>query len=207
MISFKKFKHKKVIVFDLDGTIVDLAVDWRFIKRILSQRYSKIYGEECEFKHISACLDYVVEKKDERELNFFFKVLEEYEMKNINDNNEIEQTIFFINNLNLFDVSIDTKLAIFSLNTRKAIIKSLKLAKIYNRFDYIIGREDLRKWKPNPDGLIKIKEYFGVANKDMIYFGDLQKDLQTGKNAGIDSYLINELIEIVNKKREDLNLT
>ncbi len=204
MISFK---NKKIIVFDLDGTIVDLAVEWRFIKRILSQRYSKIYGEECEFKHISACLDYVVEKKDERELKNFFKILEEYEMKNINDSNKIEETIFFINNLQLFGLPRDSKLAIFSLNTRRSIVKSLELAKISDKFDYIIGREDIRKWKPNPDGLIKIKEYFGVENKEMLYFGDLQKDLRTGKNAGIESYLINELKELVNKKRESMNLT
>ena len=203
MISFKS---KKVIVFDLDGTIVDLAVDWQHIKNILSERYSKIYGETCEFKHISACLEYVVEKKDERELKNFFKILEDYEMKDINKSKEIKETIFFINNLKLFEVPKDTKLAIFSLNTRKAIISSLKLAKIFDKFDYIIGREDIRKWKPNPDGLLKIKKYFGVENKDMIYFGDLKKDLQTGKNAGIDSYLINELIKMVKKKRQEMIL-
>ncbi len=203
MISFKS---KKVIVFDLDGTIVDLAVDWQHIKNILSERYSKIYGETCEFKHISACLEYVVEKKDERELKNFFKILEDYEMKDINKSKEIKETIFFINNLKLFEVPKDTKLAIFSLNTRKAIISSLKLAKIFDKFDYIIGREDMRKWKPNPDGLLKIKKYFGVENKDMIYFGDLKKDLQTGKNAGIDSYLINELIKMVKKKRQEMIL-
>jgi beta-phosphoglucomutase-like phosphatase (HAD superfamily) len=199
MISFK---NKKVIVFDLDGTIVKLAVDWGYIKRKMSERYSKIYGEKCEFKHISGCLDYVVEKNDERELKNFFKILEDYELKNINNNKKIEETIFFINHLNLFNVPKDAKLAIFSLNTRKTIIKSLKLAKIYDKFDYIVGREDIRKWKPNPDGLQKIKEYFGVSNKDMIYFGDLQKDIQTGNNAGVQSHLIEEIIEIVQKKKQ-----
>ena len=204
MISFK---GKKVIVFDLDGTIVDLTVDWQQIKRILSERYSKIYEEDCEFEHISACLDHVVEKKDENELENFFKILEDYEMKNINDNKEIDESIFFINNLKLFEIPEDTKLAIFSLNTRKAIISSLNLAKIFDKFDYIIGREDIRKWKPNPDGLLKIKKYFGVKNEDMVYFGDLQKDLQTGKNAGIDSYLISEIIKIVEKKRRVMKLS
>jgi len=198
MISFE---NKKIIIFDLDGTIVDLTADWHYIKEIMSERYSKIYGEKCEFKHISGCLDYVVDKKDERELKNFFKILEDYEMKNINNTKKIEETIFFINNLQLFGVPKKAKLAIFSLNTRKAIIKSLKLAKIYDKFDYIVGREDIRKWKPNPDGLLKIKEYFRVESKDMIYFGDLKKDIKTGHNAGVESYLIEEIIKMVKEKR------
>lgn len=204
MISFE---DKKIIVFDLDGTIVKLAVDWGYIKRKMSEKYSKIYGEKCEFKHISGCLDHVVEKKDERELQNFFKILENYEMKNIKNNKELEETIFFINNLNLFNVPEETKLAIFSLNTRKAIIKSLKLAKIHDKFDYIVGREDIRKWKPNPDGLLKIKKYFDVENKDMIYFGDLQNDLRTGNNAGVESYLVEEIIKLVQKKRRELDIS
>jgi HAD superfamily hydrolase (TIGR01549 family) len=204
MISFK---NKKIIVLDLDGTIVDLAADWHNLKQILSDRYTKIYGETCEFKHISACLDYIVEKEDEKELKNFFKIMEEYEMSNIDENKEIQESIFFINNLELFGVPKEIKLAIYSLNTRKAIINSLTLAKIYNKFDFIIGREDIRKWKPNPEGLLRIKEYFGVKKSEMIYFGDLQKDVETGKNAGIESYLIDEIINLVNKKRAEMKIT
>ena len=204
MISFK---NKKVIVFDLDGTLVKLAADWHHIKKALSDRYFKIYGEKCEFKHISGCFDYVVEKKDERELNNFFKVLEDFEMRNISNNKEIEASIFFINNLNEFEVPNDIKLAIFSLNTRKTIINSLKMARIYDKFDYIVGREDIRKWKPSPDGLLKIMEYFGVNREDMIYFGDLQKDIITGNNAGVESYLVEEIISMVKKKRQEKELS
>ena len=204
MISFKK---KKVIVFDLDGTVVDLEADWHHIKKALSDRYFKIYGEKCEFKHISGCLDYVVEKEDDQELNNFFKVLEDFEMRNIKDNKEVEESIYFINNLKMFGVPKETKLAIFSLNTRKAIITSLKMARIYDKFDYIVGREDIRKWKPSPDGLLKIMEYFGVYKEDMIYFGDLQKDIITGNNAGVESYLVEELISMVKKKRQESDLS
>ena len=204
MISFK---NKKVIVLDLDGTIVDLAADWHNLKQILSDRYKIVYGESCKFKHISACLDYIVEKEDEKELKNFFKIIEEYEMRNIDENKEIRETIFFIDNLELFGVPKDTKLAIFSLNTRKTIINSLTLAKIYNKFDYIIGREDIRKWKPNPDGLLRIRDHYGIKKNEMIYFGDLQKDLKTGKNAGIESYLIDEIINLVYKKRAEMKKT
>jgi HAD superfamily hydrolase (TIGR01549 family) len=128
-------------------------------------------------------------------------------MRNIDENKEIRETIFFINNLELFGVPKEIKLAIFSLNTRKTIINSLTLAKINNKFDYIIGREDIRKWKPNPDGLLRIRDHYGIKKNEMIYFGDLQKDLKTGKNAGIESYLIDEIINLVHKKRAEMKIT
>jgi pyrophosphatase PpaX len=92
-------------------------------------------------------------------------------------------------------------LAILSLNTRETIISSLKLTKIYNKFDIIVGREDVRKWKPNPEGLLKIQKHYNARREEMIYFGDLRKDVLTGNNAGIDAFYINELISLVHKKK------
>jgi HAD superfamily hydrolase (TIGR01549 family) len=198
MISFK---HKKVIIFDLDGTIAKLAVDWGHLKRLLTKRYNDVYGEDCEFVHISACLDQVVEKGDEVELERFFKILEDYEMKSIKENKYIEESIFFINNLSKFEVPKEIKLAVLSLNTRKTIIESLKLGDIFEKIDFIIGREDVRKWKPNPEGLLIIKEHYKVKSEEIVYFGDLEKDIITGNNAGIETHLISELINLVNEKK------
>jgi phosphoglycolate phosphatase-like HAD superfamily hydrolase len=198
MISFK---NKKVIVFDLDGTIVNLAVDWQELKRILSERYSKIYNDGCNFKRISVCLSQIVKRNDYEELDRFFNIIREHETKNIVNNKPIKKTLFFINNLELFDVPNDINLAIFSLNTNEAIETSLKQINLYDKFDYIVGREDVTKWKPKPEGLLLIKEHFKCNRDQMIYFGDLQKDLETGANAGIESHLVDELLELVNSKK------
>ncbi|TFG07132.1 MAG: HAD family hydrolase [Promethearchaeota archaeon] len=200
MISFK---NKKFLVFDLDGTIVDLAVDWKKLKKELSQRYSRLYGENCDFHSISGCLDYVVEKKDKEELNNFFNLIESHETKNLDENIQINETVFFIKNLELFNVNEDVKLSVLSLNTRKTITESLKLINILDKFDFIVGREDVRKWKPNPEGLLKVQEHYGCKKEEMIYFGDMKKDLQAGQDAGIETHLIDELIELVNQKRQD----
>ena len=193
------FKDKKVIVFDLDGTIVRLAADWTTLKNILMEKYSKLYDEKCSFESMSACLSEIVKRGDEEVLKNFFDIIRHYELKNIEDNEPIEEIIFFINNKELFGVKEDAKLAVLSLNTRDTINKSLKLADIDNKIDYIIGREDVRKWKPDPEGLLKIQEYFKIKKEEMIYFGDLEKDIITGKNAGIEAYLIEDLIKLVNK--------
>ncbi|UCD00399.1 MAG: HAD-IA family hydrolase, partial [Promethearchaeota archaeon] len=146
----------------------------------------------------------IVNRADEDVLKNFVDIIKHYELKNIEDTQPIEETIFFINNIELFNGKKDIKLAVLSLNTRETIIRSLKLVNIDNKIDLIIGREDVRKWKPNPEGLLKIQEYFRVNKEDMIYFGDLEKDILTGKNAGIKAYLIDELIQLVNRIKKKL---
>jgi len=192
------FDGKKVIIFDLDGIVVNLSADWMSLQKALIDQYKEIYNEECTFSSISACLSKIVEKNDIQNLEIFFNIIRQYELENIQENEPIEETIFFINNKVLFGVKNNTKLAIFSLNTRATIIRSLKLANILDKFDFFVGREDVRKWKPDPEGLLKIKNNFKVKKEEMIYFGDLEKDILAGKNAGIEAYLIYDLINYIN---------
>ena len=193
------FEAKKVIIFDLDGTIVNLTADWMSLRDILVEKFREIYEEQCDFERISKCLDTIVEKKDEEILEHFFDIIRQYELENIKDTQLIEESIFFINNKELFGIKNKVKFAVLSLNTRRSIIRSLELANIHNKIDLIVGREDVRRWKPAPDGLIKIQKYYKVSKKEMMFFGDLENDLLTGKNAGIEAYLIDDLIKFVNK--------
>lgn len=195
------FTEKKVIIFDLDGTIVNLTVDWRALKDNLVKRYREIYKEQCDVKRVSMCLEKIVEKNDENILENFFGVIRHYELENIRDTQLIEEIIFFIKNKDFFGVKNDTKFAILSLNTRDTIIQALELANIRDKIELIIGREDVRKWKPAPEGLIKIQNHFKIKKEEMVYFGDLENDLLTGENAGIDAYLIDDLKNLVNKKK------
>ncbi|MHA1762618.1 MAG: HAD family hydrolase [Promethearchaeota archaeon] len=193
-------ENKKLIIFDLDGTLIKLAVDWPLLKRTLSNIVYEIYGEEHLFTSISKCLTHIKEKQDEALLRNFFKVIEEHETRNIENSTPIEESLYFINHLDEFNVKNDVKIAIMSLNTRKAIKKALEILGITNKIDYIIGREDVRHWKPDPEGLLKILNFFNVDKSEAIFFGDMQKDMICGEKAGIESHLIGELKEIVRKK-------
>ena len=195
------FETKEVLVFDLDGTIVNLKADWMNLRDILVNNYNKRYKEDCNIERISTCLEEIVKKKDEATLQEFFDIIREFELKSLEDIEPIEETIFFINNKELFNVREETKIAILSLNTRDTIIKILKDAKIYDKIDFIIGREDVRKWKPEPNGLLKIQNHYNANKSEMVFFGDLENDIMTGKNAGIEAYYIQDLIELVRKKK------
>jgi len=150
------FTGKKVIVFDLDGTIVRLAADWHSLYKALTARFTKKNREAINNKSMTAILSSIVEKGDEEELQLNFNLMRQYELENITSNEPIKETIYFINNKELFGVSPNAKLAVFSLNFRSTILKSLEMAGILDKFEFFVGREDVRKWKPEPDGLLKI---------------------------------------------------
>ncbi len=193
------FQNKDIIVFDLDGTIVNLSADWMILRDMLLERFRKQFNEDCNAERISTCINAVVQKGDDAILMEFFDIIREFELTSLKDAHPIEESVYFINNKELFDTKEKVKFAILSLNTRNTIIKALKLAKILDKIDYIVGREDVRHWKPAPDGLLKIQEHFKVKKNEIIFFGDLEKDLITGKNAGIESYYIDDLIKLVSK--------
>ncbi|MCD7982296.1 MAG: HAD-IA family hydrolase [Clostridiales bacterium] len=53
-------------------------------------------------------------------------------------------------------------------------------------FDMAVGeREGVRK-KPAPDAIYAVLEHFGTEKKDALYIGDSEVDIQTAANAGLD---------------------
>lgn len=76
--------------------------------------------------------------------------------------------------------------ALFSMNSKEAIIQALNKFHIINEFNIIITREDVRKPKPDPEGLQRIYNNFPpILKQEILYIGDRAIDLIAGKQFGI----------------------
>lgn len=76
------------------------------------------------------------------------------------------------------------KLAVSSNKQKKAILEAFELVGLNNYFDLIIGYDSVKFPKPHKEGLEQIKAYF---KDDAILVGDSIFDILTAQNAGVKS--------------------
>ena len=49
----------------------------------------------------------------------------------------------------------------------------------------IITKDDVKNKKPNPEGIFKLINKWGISPQNIMIFGDYETDIQAGKEAGI----------------------
>lgn len=69
-----------------------------------------------------------------------------------------------------------------------------RIESILNKFglseitDIIIGADDVKNLKPDPEGLLAIMDSLKIDKKDLLYIGDTVIDAKTAKSAGVDFF-------------------
>ena len=77
------------------------------------------------------------------------------------------------------------KIGIISTKLNYRIVEALNKYGVANLFDVIIGGDDVKKPKPDPQGTLLAIEKLGVKKKEVLYTGDSTVDAMTAKNAGV----------------------
>lgn len=78
------------------------------------------------------------------------------------------------------------KTGIISSKYRFRIMETMEQYEITHLMDHIIGVGDVKKAKPDPEGLLVAMEHFGVKPSEMLYVGDNVVDALAAKAAGVD---------------------
>ncbi len=184
--------EKPVLVFDMDGVLVDVSESCR--KAI--QKTSEFFTG----KKIS--LDEIQRIKTEKQLNNDWDVTEEVirqagkkvEKKRIvrkfqefylgNDfNGLIAKETSLIGKSALECLGRKFSLAVFTGRPREEAEFALKRFGFDSFFQELVAMDDVKKQKPYAEGLKKIKQSFCTSR--LIYFGDSPADMKCAENAGV----------------------
>ncbi|MEA2457201.1 MAG: phosphoglycolate phosphatase [Thermoleophilaceae bacterium] len=78
----------------------------------------------------------------------------------------------------------DTPLSVLSLNSRRAVAKALAAHGLDERVAHIVGREDVREVKPDPEGLLVLAGRHGIDTGGILFVGDKDGDRECAWRAG-----------------------
>ena len=185
----------KVIVWDLDGTLINFKIDSLNARRVVV-KLLKEKGVPTEFFRIQKSTFDIINnsrgilqekglKQDEIdeiiiEANNAVVKIEEKAALEASLITGIEKVLEFVEQVGL-------KQAIFTFNTYRNAKISLEKARILHFFEIIAGRDNVAHLKPHPDHLNYICEALKVKPYEILVIGDSSKDIEAALNVGAKS--------------------
>lgn len=173
------------LLFDLDGTLLntnELIIE-SFL-HILGGAFPGKYDRESVIPFLGPSLE---ETFDAIDPSLTESLIAGYRSWNIQQHDQM---------VTPFDGVVETlhklkeqgyKLAIVSTKRRVMIERGLKLINCELLFDTIIGQDDVKHTKPDPEPLELAMERLGVEKENALMIGDNFHDIVGGQRAGVDT--------------------
>lgn len=179
----------KVIMVDLDGTLFDTKdVNYcAYQEACMEYGYSIEYNYYCEFCNGRHFLDFLpqITTTDEKILEAIHAKKKEVYTKYL--------TKARLNNA-LLDIlqccKCNYKIALVTTASKENVYQILSQYKIREIFDMIITRDDVQNGKPNPEGFLKVMNYFNATPNECIVFEDSSVGLEAAKKTEASVFVV-----------------
>ena len=183
-----KLLHINAIIFDFDGTLAVLNIDFSSLrKKILDLIiYYGIREEMIQEHYVLEIIDEVYQILGERNpssAEAFYReshqTLHEVEMSAAKKGNLIPGTRATLERLRKNGI----KVGIVTRNCEDAVREVFP--DIDNLCDVFVSRNSVKKVKPHPDHLTQVLDSLRISGQDSVMIGDHVMDVQAGKKVGM----------------------
>lgn len=176
------WQKKPVVLFDLDGTLIDsqklVFETFRRVFKEFKPEY-KLTDEEL-YSFFGPTLEVTFSKyfpEDQVE-----KIIDRYQIINKELHKELLEEIPHAHEMLKGLKKMNLSCAVVSNKRIEVVKKGLHQMKLDSYFDVVLGKENLPEPKPSASGLIEACNLLHVGHDDCIYVGDNVADVQAAKN-------------------------
>jgi phosphoglycolate phosphatase len=181
--------HKDLFIFDLDGTLMDAyQAIWASLTHTLDAfGYPPVDYEVA--KH-------AVGMGDKHFVTKFFKPADVEQARRIYRDHHlsiIHDKVFLMpgaGELLAFLTARGKFLAVASNRPRETGRSIIRQLDIEHYFQRVVFADMVARPKPSPDVVEAITSFFGAARQQALFVGDMDIDVNTGKNAGVDTVAV-----------------
>ena len=180
---------KKLVIFDLDGTLIDTIPD---IAENVNKTLKEFGFKERSTSEILGFVNYGAEKLlrdsigEKIEEDLFQKAFSFYKLCYKNSTNEKSVVYSGIYNLLEKLKGNGAILCVYS-NKQDEVVQNLINARFSGVFDSVTGFKQGAKTKPDPSHILSLIKRFNVDSKNVYMVGDGDTDILVGINSGVHS--------------------
>ena len=186
------FSNKKLLIFDLDGTLCDTLPDLTDSVNFALRKY-ELPTKSLEFvknaigNGVEILISRVIENGFDNPLykdvfqTFRTHYLHNYKNKTVPYPNTKETLI-----------KLKEKGYLLSVCTNKLHEAALEIIDQFfpNIFDFVLGSKPSLKKKPSPEMIEHILDSLKISKKDTLYIGDTNVDYEVATNSGVDYIIV-----------------
>jgi phosphoglycolate phosphatase len=168
------------VVYDLDGTLVRLAVDWNAV----AQDVLAVYTEHAVKPPSDGLWDLLEAAPEYGITDAVEAAIAAHEHEGARESHRLAVA-------DVLSADRATRTGVCSLNAEEACRIALQIHGLEDRVSAVVGRDTVGTYKPDPEPLRATVEALSADPERSIFVGDSDRDARTARRAGLEFARVN----------------